>query len=113
MALNTTSATCETCNTLFTDLPFEVDECGGYAVLEVTPCAACGVILCGCCSQFCCDGCSGTFCSTHKVVVPDGTTRPLRCCPTCAVECEPMELPLPKPPARELHYATRNGKEVA
>ena len=41
----------------------------------------------------------GIFCSDHLISVPDGTPRPLHCCPTCAEECEP--LPARIGPARE------------
>jgi hypothetical protein len=33
--------------------------------------------------------------------VPDGTDRPLRCCPACAAECEVQQLPSPIPPSSE------------
>jgi hypothetical protein len=100
----TASATCPTCDTDFARLPVEYDEEGGYIVLEVKPCAdsACGKLLCACCHQFHCDGCGQTFCADHLVSVPDGTPTPLHCCPACADEAEPLDLPLPLPPAREL-----------
>ena len=58
--------------------------------------ASCSV---SCCAQFHCDGCGDTFCADHLVSVPDGTDRPLHCCPSCAEECEP--LPARTEPARE------------
>jgi hypothetical protein len=98
-----TSGTCPTCNTDFDRLPVEYDEDGGYAVLEVRSCAHsnCGKLLCTCCDQFHCDGCGLTFCADHLVSVADGTDQPLHCCPACADECEPMELPITMPPASE------------
>lgn len=89
------SASCPTCDTLFESLSVEFDEDGGYAVLEMHPCfePGCGVLLCSCCDQFHCDGCGHTFCADHLVSVPDGTDSPLQCCPTCAAESEPLELP--------------------
>ena len=99
-----TSASCPTCNTLFERLPVEYDEDGGYAFLEVHPCAdpTCGKMLCACCDQFHCDGCGETFCADHLVSIPDGTDTPLHCCPPCAAECEPLERPLPIPPSPEM-----------
>jgi hypothetical protein len=89
------SASCPSCDALFEFLPVEFDEDSGYAFLEVKPCAetGCSVLLCPCCDQFHCDGCGERFCSDHLVTVPDGTDTPLHCCPTCAAECEPRELP--------------------
>jgi len=98
-------ANCPTCDTFFETLPAEYDEDGtGYAVLEVHLCAdrTCGKMLCPCCDQFHCDGCGQTFCADHLVSVPDGTERPLHCCPPCAAECEPLEFPSPIPPAAAL-----------
>lgn len=99
------SASCPTCDTLFERLPVEYDEEGGYAVLEVRPCAdaSCGKMLCSCCSQFHCDGCGQKFCTDHLVSVPDGTDQPLSCCPSCAVECDLLELPSRIPPGSEMH----------
>lgn len=97
------SATCPTCETIHTNLPFERDETGGYAVLEVMQCAECGTLLCECCDQFDCDGCGHAHCLEHLIVVPDSTDRPLRCCNNCACEADP--LPLPFPPARETRIA--------
>ena len=98
-----TSASCPTCDTLFERLPVEYDEDGGYAFLEVRPCAdsTCGKMLCSCCDQFHCDGCGQLFCTDHVVSVPDGTDRPLHCCPACAAECEVVALPPRIPPASE------------
>ena len=81
----------------------------------VTACAQenCGILLCPCCAQFHCDGCGMTFCADHLVSVPDGTDTPLHCCPTCAAECEPLELPAPMPPARETRIAATTGMAVA
>jgi hypothetical protein len=95
-----TWAECPTCDTLFERLPVEYDEDGGYAFLEVRPCAdsACDKMLCACCPQFHCDGCGQTFCADHLVSVPDGTDRPLHCCPACAAECEVQQLTSPDPP---------------
>jgi hypothetical protein len=93
------SASCPTCETLYTDLPVELDECDMYAVLEVIPCRACGALLCESCARFACDGCGECFCREHQVVVPDGG-KGLACCAACAAECEPLELPIG--PAREL-----------
>jgi hypothetical protein len=106
---STTSASCPACHTEFDRLPIEYDEDGGYAVLEVWPCAdsTCGKLLCACCDQFHCDGCGHTFCADHLVSVPDGTPTPLHCCSTCAAECEPLELPAPIPPQREHGLPTR------
>ena len=84
------SASCPTCDTLFERLPVEYDEDGGYAFLEVHPCAGCGKMLCTCCDQFHCDGCGETFCADHLVSVPDGTERPLHCCEACADESKPL-----------------------
>ena len=97
------SASCPTCNTFFERLPIEYDDSDAYAFLEVRPCAdiSCGKMLCACCDQFHCDGCGQTFCSDHLVSVPDGTDRSLHCCPTCALECEPGELPARIPPGSE------------
>ena len=99
-----TSASCPNCNTLFERLPVEYDEDGGCAFLEVHPCAdpVCGNMLCSCCDQFHCDGCGKTFCADHLVSVPDGIGAPLHCCPPCAAECEPLELPAPIPPSSEM-----------
>ena len=81
MRLAFTSASCPTCDTLFERLPVEYDEDGGYAFLEVHPCAdaTCNKMLCSCCDQFHCDGCGQLFCADHLVSVPDGTDRPLHC----------------------------------
>jgi hypothetical protein len=69
-----TAATCPACNTDYDRLPLDYDEDGiGYA----------------------------TFCADHLVSVADGTDQPLHCCPACADECEPMELPITMPPASE------------
>ncbi len=111
-----TSAECPNCETTFDRLPLDYDEDGiGTAVLEVHPCALCGALLCPCCGQFQCDGCDETFCSLHMVIVPDGTPKPLRCCPRCAFEGEIEQLPLALPPGRELTSATGGaaGWEVA
>jgi hypothetical protein len=102
-----TSASCPVCHTLFERLPVEYDEDGGYAFLGVRPCAdpVCGKLLCSCCDQFHCDGCGQTFCADHLVSVPDGTDRPLHCCPPCAADCEILdlpELPAPIPPCPEV-----------
>ena len=99
-----TSASCPTCDTLFERLPVEHDEDSGYAFLEVRPCAdaTCGKMLCSCCDQFHCDGCGQTFCADHLVSMPDGTDRPLHCCPACAVECQFLALPPRIPPASEM-----------
>jgi len=66
MKMHFASASCPTCDTLFERLPVEYDEDGGYAFLEVRPCAGptCGKMLCSCCDQFHCDGCGQTFCAT-------------------------------------------------
>jgi hypothetical protein len=98
------SVSCPICETPFERLPIEYDEDGsGCVVLEVRPCAdsACGKMLCACCDQFHCDGCGQTFCADHLVSVPDGTDRPLHCCPACAAECEFLEMPPRIPPAPE------------
>ena len=110
-----TSATCPTCDTDFDRLPVEYDEDGGYAFLPVTPCAlnTCSTLLCPCCAQFHCDGCGGTFCADHLVSISDGTPTPLHCCPTCAAESEPLELPAAMPAARETRIAATAGVEVA
>src|SRR6185295_13034098 len=94
-----------TCNTEFDRLPVAFDEEGGYAVLEVHLCAdsVCKKLLCGCCDQFHCDGCGGTFCADHLVSVPDGTDRPLHCCPPCADECDGLLKPFT--PVRETRTA--------
>lgn len=105
------SASCPTCDTLFERLPVEYDEDAGYVFLEVHPCAECGTMLCACCDQFHCDGCGERFCADCLVSIPDGTERPLHCCPTCAVECEPLELPAPIPPQPEVR--ARSHQEVA
>jgi hypothetical protein len=91
-----TSASCPNCGTLFARLPVEYDEDGGYAVLEVHPCAdpVCGKLLCGCCEQFHCDGCGHMFCADHMISVEDGTETPSHCCPSCAEETEPPDPPL-------------------
>lgn len=104
-----TSASCPTCDTLFERLPVEYDEDGGYAVLEVHPCADpnCDKMLCACCDQFHCDGCGQTFCADHLVSVPDGTEVPLHCCPPCAAECEPLGPPAPLPPSSAIRPAAR------
>jgi hypothetical protein len=60
-------------------------------------------MLCSCCDQFHCDGCGQLFCADHLVSVPDGTDRPLHCCPACAAECEVLALPPRIPPASETH----------
>lgn len=98
-----TSASCPTCDTRFERLPVEYDD-GGYAFLEVRACAdsTCGKMLCSCCDQFHCDGCGQPFCTDHLVSVPDGTGRPLHCCPTCAAECEVLALPPRISPASEI-----------
>ena len=108
-----TNAECPECRTSFDRLPVEYDEdCIGYAVLEVTPCAdaICAKLLCPCCDRFACDGCGLTFCTDHMVRVDDGTDTPLRCCMACAAECE--GIPAPIPPQPELVY-TRTNLEVA
>ena len=92
MATTHTNASCPTCETTFT-VPVHGDEDGAYAALELTQCQECAALLCGCCEQFACDGCGMTFCLDHLVSVPDGTESPLHCCPTCAAECEVVELP--------------------
>lgn len=94
-------ATCPECNTDFDRLPVDRDEDGAYAALPVKPCTACGKCLCPACDRFHCDGCGDTFCADHLVSVPDGTDRPLHCCQACADECEPCELPAPKPVVSE------------
>lgn len=107
-----TDTTCPNCCTYFDRLPFERDEDGyGCSVLPVTPCAAptCGTLLCSCCDQFHCDGCGDTFCADHMISIPDGET-PLRCCPACADEVEP--LPAAIPPQSETRPA-RYKVEVA
>jgi hypothetical protein len=106
-----TSASCPTCETLFERLPVECDEDGGYAFLEVRPCAdpECGKFLCACCDQFHCDGCGQTFCADHLVSVPDGTDRPLHCCACCAAESDACELPAPLPSQPDL----RPGRKLA
>jgi hypothetical protein len=94
-----TSATCPTCDTPFERLPVEYDEDGSEcAALEVRPCAdsLCGKLLRFCCPHFRSDA---FFCADHLVSVPDGTDRPLHCCPTCAAECEIEALPPVIPPA--------------
>lgn len=108
------SATCPNCETTFDRLPVDYDDDGiGNAVLAVYPCSICGALLCPCCGQFQCDACDDTFCFQHAVVIPDGTSKPLRCCPHCAAEGEIQQLPLPLPPARELHSSTGTVLEVA
>jgi hypothetical protein len=104
MKLRFTSATCPECETIFDRVPVEYDEDGGYAVLEIHPCAhtECGKLLCACCDQFHCDGCGETFCADHLVSVPDGTDNPLHCCPACAGECEVNYLAAPMPNQSEL-----------
>jgi hypothetical protein len=97
-----TSASCPTCDTLFERLPVEYDEDGGYAFLEMHPCAGCGKMLCACCDQFHCDGCGQTFRADHLVSVPDGTDSHLHCCEACAAEYEPLELPARIPPQSEV-----------
>lgn len=85
-----TDCSCPSCHTLFTHVPFEVDEDGGYAVLEVAPCAdpRCGKLLCASCEQFHCDDCGGRFCLSHLSVV-DGPNLCSACaavsvrCPEC------------------------------
>ena len=86
------SGSCPTCETLFERLPVEYDEDGGYAFLEMHPCAdsVCEKLLCACCDQFHCDGCGETFCADHLVSIPDGTDRPLHCCTACANESKPL-----------------------
>ena len=96
-----TFASCLNCDTLFERLPVEYGEDGGYVFLEVRPCAACGAMLCACCDQFHCDGCGYTFCIDHLISVPTGNETPLHCCPACAAECEPLELPARIPPQSE------------
>jgi hypothetical protein len=109
-----TSATCRNCNTDFDRIPVEYDEDGGYAVIPVKACAQpnCSVLLCPCCDQFHCDGCGDTFCADHLVSVPDGTDRPLHCCPACAEECEPMELPF-EPVCPEVGAIFERGSTIA
>jgi hypothetical protein len=97
-----TSASCPACDTLFERLPVEYDEDGGYAFLELHPCAGCGTMLCACCDQFHCDGCGQMFCADHLVSVPDGTETPLHCCEACAAECQPQELPARIPPQSQV-----------
>lgn len=82
-------------------MDYDEDSGIGYAILEVHPCArpTCGKLLCGACGFFACDGCGLTFCADHLISVPDGTDRPLHCCPECALEDE--GLPFPLPPASE------------
>jgi hypothetical protein len=95
MRLRFTSITCAACGSHFDHVPVERDENGGYVVLEVKACRepGCGALLCACCDQSYCDGCGQLFCSDHLVSVPDGTETQLHCCPTCAAESEPLELP--------------------
>ena len=84
-----TSASCPTCDTLFTGLELDGDEDGDvYAVLELSSCPVCAALLCPSCAQFQCDGCDRAHCLTHLVEVPDGTEKPLRFCPSCAKESE-------------------------
>lgn len=114
MPLKFTSASCPACEILFERLPVEYDEDGGYAFLEVRPCAdaTCGKMLCACCDQFHCDGCGEAFCADHLISVPDGTDTPLHCCPPCAAECEQCNLPLPILPQFE-KYPNMHVVEVA
>ena len=91
--MNFTSASCPTCQASFDHLPVEFDGEIGYAVLESRPCAECGKALCPCCDQFACDGCGSIFCASHLTSIPDGTPRPLLCCPACAAECLQQDLP--------------------
>jgi hypothetical protein len=89
------SATCPKCQTYFDRLPVDGDEDGNYyVVFPVAACTTCGVLLCPCCEQFTCE-CGQVHCSEHMVLVQDGTPNPLKCCPACASECEPLELPFP------------------
>ena len=108
---STASATCPNCQTLFENLPLDRDEAGAYTALEITPCAICTAMLCRCCEQFACDGCGETFCESHAIIVPDGTDKPLCCCPACASECEQYERPARIEPARETRFAAT--QEVA
>ena len=88
----TASIACPTCETIHQNAPVEYDARGGYAVLELRPCAnqTCGKLLCGACDQFHCDGCGETFCLDHLVSVPDGTDRPLHLCTECDAESKPL-----------------------
>ncbi len=97
MPASFTSASCPTCQTHFERVP--LDECGPDLDLSACHHPGCGAFLCANCEQFQSDCCGHTFCSDHMTLIPDGTPRGLRCCPTCALECE--ELPAAIPPQRE------------
>ena len=93
-----TSTTCPHCETIFDRLPVEYDEDGtGTAILETQPCADCSKLLCPCCQRFARDGCGQAYCAEHLVLVPDGTPQPLKCCASCARECDILEMPAPRP----------------
>src|SRR5262245_25432163 len=87
------SATCPNCQAHFDSLPVDGDENGNcYVVFPVTACATCSLLLCPCCLQFTCE-CGQVRCLEHAILVPDGTSKPLKCCAACFAECEPLELP--------------------
>jgi hypothetical protein len=111
------SVTCTNCQTIFANVAASSEE-EIHEALELKPCADpdCPSILCRCCEQFQCDYCCETFCQSHRVMVPDGTPRPLACCRACAEEiARENELPAPLPMGRELRPAlvAAAGMEVA
>lgn len=79
----------------------EYDGDMGFAVLETKPCPFCFVQLCPCCDARHCQDCGAFVCSSHIVIIEDGTPKPLELCPTCAAEAQQQafELELELSPA--------------
>lgn len=93
------TATCTHCDTTFPHVDCNED---GSPYIEAIRCASpgCEVYLCGATCQelsFACDACGLRFCLSHLILIPDGTDRPLRCCPACATCCKPEIAPQPVP----------------
>lgn len=85
---------CSTCQTSFEGLPVEHDGDRIFAILETTACPVCFVQLCPCCNATHCQDCGAFVCSSHIVIIPDGTPKPLELCPACAAEALQQELEL-------------------
>ena len=97
-----TTARCPACDSVFYGCDRNED---GSPYFETTRCAApgCEVRLCGSTCQelsFACDACGHRFCLSHLFLIPDGTDRPLKCCPECAACCKETIAPLPIRPER-------------
>ena len=97
-----TTTECRNCGSVFHHCDRDED---GRPYIETTLCnlPGCEVRLCGATCQelsFECDSCASRFCNAHLVLIPDGTDRPLNCCPACAGEVERIA-PVPIRPERK------------